>query len=117
MRFGVVSTAGLGLRTRAGRLVDSRGRTTAPVWALGALLRGDLWESTAIPEIRMQAHALATAVLDRLDAVGGPDQWPTDPRRSTSVVTRCQTIDVKTMTHAASATHAITEPMSPTIGR
>lgn len=66
VRLATVSTAGLGLRTRAGRLVDSTGRTSAPVWALGALLRGDLWESTAVPEIRAQAHSLATAVLDQI---------------------------------------------------
>ena len=44
--------------------VDSAGRTDAPVWTLGALRRGELWESTAVPEIRSQASALATSVLD-----------------------------------------------------
>jgi len=34
------------------------------LWTLGGLRRGDLWESTAIPEIRAQARALA-------DAIGG----------------------------------------------
>ncbi|HEY1416896.1 MAG TPA: hydroxyacylglutathione hydrolase, partial [Myxococcaceae bacterium] len=29
------------------------------LWTLGGLRRGDLWETTAIPEIRMQARALA----------------------------------------------------------
>jgi len=29
------------------------------LWTLGGLRRGDLWESTAIPEISVQAHALA----------------------------------------------------------
>ncbi|GAB7038550.1 MULTISPECIES: FAD/NAD(P)-binding protein [Catenuloplanes] len=38
----------------------------APLWLLGPLRRGRLWETTAIPEIRAQADALATA-LSRTD--------------------------------------------------
>ena len=59
-----VATAGMGVRTQNGRLVDTEGRTDAPVWTLGALRRGELWESTAVPEIRSQALAVATSVLD-----------------------------------------------------
>jgi len=58
------ATGGMGVRTDNGRLVDSDGSSQAPVWALGALRRGELWESTAVPEIRTQALAVATAVLD-----------------------------------------------------
>ena len=46
---------GLGLRTDAGRLVDSTGSAAAAIWTLGAMRRGELWESTAVPEIRSQA--------------------------------------------------------------
>jgi len=38
------------------------------LWTLGGLRRGDLWESTGIPEIRVQARALAEAIGARLDA-------------------------------------------------
>ena len=62
--LATVATAGMGFRTRGGRLVDSAGSTDAPLWTLGALRRGELWESTAVPEIRTQARALATSVLD-----------------------------------------------------
>ncbi|WP_127479139.1 FAD/NAD(P)-binding protein [Nocardioides pantholopis] len=58
------ATAGLGLRTREGRLIAADGSTDAPLWTLGAMRRGDLWESTAIPEIRAQAAALSRSVLD-----------------------------------------------------
>ena len=52
---------GLGLRTAEdGRLTSAAG-PNAPVWTLGALRRGQLWESTAVPEIREQAAALATS--------------------------------------------------------
>jgi uncharacterized NAD(P)/FAD-binding protein YdhS len=60
------STAGLGLRTESGRLVDSVGSTDAPIWTLGAVRRGELYETTAIPEIRAQAAQVAAAVLDEV---------------------------------------------------
>ncbi|MGI8523285.1 MAG: FAD/NAD(P)-binding protein [Nocardioides sp.] len=62
--FGSLATGGMGLRTTSGRLVDSQGTSAAPVWTLGSLRRGELWESTDVPEIRSQALALAEAVLD-----------------------------------------------------
>lgn len=61
-----VATAGMGFRTRDGRLLDSTGRADAPVWTLGALRRGELWESTAVMEIRSQALGLAVNVLDAI---------------------------------------------------
>jgi uncharacterized NAD(P)/FAD-binding protein YdhS len=64
--LGRLSTAGLGLQTRSGRLVDSVGATNAPIWTLGSVRRGELYESTAIPEIRIQAAQVATAVLDEI---------------------------------------------------
>lgn len=65
--LAVCATAGMGVRTRDGRLLGSSGCADAPVWVLGALRRGELWESTAVPEIRLQAAAAATAVLGTID--------------------------------------------------
>jgi len=48
-----------------GRLVSA---DELPVWTLGQLRRGELWESTAIPEIRDQAAGLAGSILARADA-------------------------------------------------
>ncbi len=62
--LATVSTAGMGFQTRDGRLLDSEGTTDAPLWTLGALRRGELWESTAVPEIRTQALAVAQSVLN-----------------------------------------------------
>lgn len=62
--LAVAGTGGMGVLTRDGRLIDGRGRTDAPVWTLGALRRGELWESTAVPEIRTQALALAVDLLE-----------------------------------------------------
>jgi uncharacterized NAD(P)/FAD-binding protein YdhS len=51
---------GLGLDTDPdGRLLDRTGRPSDTLWALGPLRRGALLETTAIPEIRDQAAALA----------------------------------------------------------
>jgi uncharacterized NAD(P)/FAD-binding protein YdhS len=72
--LAVVSTAGLGLETHNGRLLDSEGASDAPVWTLGAMRRGELWESTAVPELRSQAFALAQAVLDEVAPL--PRQLP-----------------------------------------
>lgn len=56
---------GLGLDTEDdGRLLDAQGRSDRPLWTLGAARRGSLWESTAIPEIRLQALDLAAILLD-----------------------------------------------------
>jgi uncharacterized NAD(P)/FAD-binding protein YdhS len=62
--------AGLGLATGPGGRVRSPGARDRsedrPLWTLGALRRGDLWESTAMPEIRVQAAEVARAVLAHL---------------------------------------------------
>jgi tetratricopeptide (TPR) repeat protein len=51
----------------AGRVLPASG-TQPAVWIIGPLRRGQLWESTAIPEIRVQAAALAHDVLAALPA-------------------------------------------------
>ena len=45
-----------------GRLINARGDVQPGLYAIGSLLRGNLWECTAMPEIRAAAHALATAL-------------------------------------------------------
>ena len=64
--LATVTTAGMGVRTDEGRLLDANGYSDAPLWTLGALRRGELWESTAVPEIRSQALAVAKQVLDHV---------------------------------------------------
>lgn len=52
-----------------GRLITTAGResaTPAAIWTIGPLRRGELWESTAIPEIRQQAADLAKSVVAAL---------------------------------------------------
>ncbi|MCW2504930.1 MAG: hypothetical protein JWO79_3214 [Actinomycetia bacterium] len=57
---------GLGLATDTdGRLTSTGGQQHA-LWTLGTGRRGELWECTAIPEIRAHAVALAEAIAARL---------------------------------------------------
>lgn len=61
---------GLGLAVDAdGRLLDRAGEASDSLWAIGPLRRGALLETTAVPEIREQAAALAAALPDAALAV------------------------------------------------
>jgi uncharacterized NAD(P)/FAD-binding protein YdhS len=46
-----------------GLVIDARGRSERPVYALGALRKGVLWETIAVPEIREQAAETASRIL------------------------------------------------------
>lgn len=53
--LGSTDELGLGLRTDpSGRLLRADGAANERVWLVGALRKGDLWESTAVPELRTQ---------------------------------------------------------------
>lgn len=45
------------------RLKDKFGRTNHPFYTLGSHLKGELWESTAVNELRQQAKDLAREIL------------------------------------------------------
>jgi uncharacterized NAD(P)/FAD-binding protein YdhS len=51
---------GIGFRTDSmGALIDAAGKTSNRLFTLGPPRRGGLFETTAVPEIRVQAEALA----------------------------------------------------------
>jgi len=51
---------GLGVQTDAdGRAVAPGGAARRDIWVIGPLRRGTLWESTAVPELRVQAAQVA----------------------------------------------------------
>jgi uncharacterized NAD(P)/FAD-binding protein YdhS len=63
---------GLGLDVdQAGHALDRHGRPSPGLLVIGPLRRGALWETTAIPEIRIQAGDCAREALAALPAVGG----------------------------------------------
>ncbi|HEY4189007.1 MAG TPA: FAD/NAD(P)-binding protein [Candidatus Limnocylindrales bacterium] len=47
-----------------GLVIDAGGQTQLPVYAIGALRKGVLWETIAVPEIREQAAQTARRILD-----------------------------------------------------
>jgi uncharacterized NAD(P)/FAD-binding protein YdhS len=58
---------GLGLRATAeGALLDAHGIADERLHVLGALRRGELWETTAVDEIRVQAERIADAITRTL---------------------------------------------------
>ncbi|KUO20868.1 lycopene cyclase [Streptomyces dysideae] len=63
---------GMGVATDDGRLVGTGGRAHLPLWTLGAPRRGELWETTAMPEIRVQAAAVAESLLAHLGVPPAP---------------------------------------------
>ena len=82
---------GLGLQaTEDGALLDAQGRADGRLFTLGALRRGELWETTAVQEIRAQAERLARAIerpLSGVPASIGPTP-PEPPGRPLSLTTR-----------------------------
>ena len=54
--------------TPEGNLFELDGRRSSALYTLGTALKGILWESTAIPEIRVQARDLSKLLLDRYEA-------------------------------------------------
>jgi uncharacterized NAD(P)/FAD-binding protein YdhS len=56
LRFGLDAT-------REGHLKSANGEPSELLYTLGTALKGVLWESTAIPEIRMQARDLAQKLM------------------------------------------------------
>lgn len=58
---------GLGLDTTAdGTVLDSQGQRSTWLYTLGTPRRGQLWETIAVPELRHQAQALASTLLQSL---------------------------------------------------
>jgi uncharacterized NAD(P)/FAD-binding protein YdhS len=49
-----------------GQLINGSGHVQRGLFAIGSLLRGSLWECTAMPEIRKAAHRVATSLSQDL---------------------------------------------------
>ncbi|MFD8498267.1 adenylyl-sulfate kinase [Amycolatopsis sp. NPDC059657] len=75
---------GLGLDTGA----DGRLRANGPLWTIGATRVGTLWESTAFPEIRAQATAVAASVSASIGRKASSRRRPRDRYGLTLSTTR-----------------------------
>lgn len=64
---------GLGLRaTVRGEVVGRHGAPSPGLYAIGPMLAGELWESTAIPELRAQAFLLARSLASGRHGIESP---------------------------------------------
>ncbi|MET0558146.1 MAG: FAD/NAD(P)-binding protein [Solirubrobacterales bacterium] len=71
--IAVSDPLGLGLRAGScGALIDHTGSARGPIYAIGPLLRGELWETTAVREIRMQAEDIALDLCRGLNVLPPP---------------------------------------------
>ena len=58
-------------------VLDAAGRRSERLFAIGPLLRGTLWETVAVPELRGQALRVARRMLDECAAEGlRRHEWP-----------------------------------------
>jgi uncharacterized NAD(P)/FAD-binding protein YdhS len=62
-------TLGLGVRSTGDGRAMSQGRTIEDLLVVGTLRKPDLWESTAVPELRVQAAVAAEVILRHVQAV------------------------------------------------
>ncbi len=73
---------GLGVRLDAdGHLIDQTGAVVPGIVCIGSIRQGELWETTAIPEIRTQAASIAALLADdaRDRPVPAPSLIRTEP--------------------------------------
>jgi len=73
---GLASVDELDMGLRAAddfRVLDRDGNPSPWLYAMGPLLKGMLWESIAVPELRGQAHQIARHLLD-LPALAPPEE-------------------------------------------
>jgi len=72
----------LGIETSNGRVLDAQGNPQQDLFAVGSLRRYELWESTAVPELRTQAadigRRLAQTPNTQTPGTQTPDALSTD---------------------------------------
>ncbi len=65
---------GMGLAVSSGGAVVDRTGQDTELWAMGSLRQGTEWETTAVPELRLQASALAARLSTARQPPDRPDQ-------------------------------------------
>jgi uncharacterized NAD(P)/FAD-binding protein YdhS len=79
IKSGLASANDLGIGFRAddqGALIDARGNASPYLFTLGPPLRGGLFETTAVPEIRLQAKALVRRLMQGVQIGARPVAGP-----------------------------------------
>ena len=57
----------------AGAIIDGDGNVSKQLFTLGSHMKGILWESTAVPDLRVQAERLAIELLRQINATESTD--------------------------------------------
>ena len=73
---GLIQEDELDLGIKAGpnfNVIDGGGYASKFLFALGPMLKGSLWETTAVPELRIQALRVAETILASLEGEASPD--------------------------------------------
>jgi len=60
-------TLGLGVRSTPNGRALANGRVIEDLVVIGSLRKADVWESTAVPELRLQAALAADAIIKRIE--------------------------------------------------
>jgi uncharacterized NAD(P)/FAD-binding protein YdhS len=64
----------LGIRVASNfAVIDADGETSSMLFAMGPLMKGTLWETTAVPELRGQAMRVAEIILEDAAAAVAPE--------------------------------------------
>ena len=64
----------MGIRANADfAVIDGGGYPSEFLFAVGPLLKGTLWETTAVPELRLQTRRVAETMLSHLEGGAAPD--------------------------------------------
>ena len=74
LKKGMIRTDDMNLGIDAvttGQIIDANNNISNQIYAMGSLLRGKLWESTAIPELRTQAYHIAELINKDMEGVAG----------------------------------------------
>ncbi len=61
----------MGLQVNSDYAVVTAGKASSRIFAIGPLLKGTLWESSAVPELRSQAFRLAEILLKQFGEMSG----------------------------------------------
>jgi uncharacterized NAD(P)/FAD-binding protein YdhS len=72
---GVIQTDELDMGIKVGpdfAVIDGGGYDSGYLFAIGPMLKGTLWETTAVPELRLQALRVAEKILASLEGAASP---------------------------------------------
>lgn len=66
-KFIIADELKMGLQSSIdGRVIEKENKVSSDIYAIGSLLRGVLWETTSVPDIRVQAESIAQQIVESI---------------------------------------------------